>query len=448
MGILNKYNNIQSDRTRLFVKNIISGFGIKGISILTQLMLVPLTINYISPELYGIWLTLSSIVQWISFFDVGLGNGLRNKLGEALALKQFKRGKIFVSTTYVVIASIFSILGTILFFLIPLIDWSKFLNVSILYQDTIIQVIRILLVSFCVQIVLKIISNVIQAFQLYALSSLLDAMGNVLSLIAVYLLAISMSPSLPNVALAFSLAPILVYFIFSIFAYAKKFSVVAPNVLYFRKSSALSLLDLGGKFFLIQISGIVLFQMVNILISKLCGPETVTEYNIAYKYFNVVLMLLMIIISPLWSAFTEAYTQNDKSWMFSIYNKLLKLFVLSVFALLVMVVLSSFVYDLWVGSKVSIPFSLSVLIAIYILINVWGQMHAVLLNGMGKIKFQVCYSLVIMIFFLPLAFYFGSNWGVNGIVFSMIFVNMPCVFWSPFQVRKVMEGTAKGIWNK
>lgn len=448
MKIFCTFNEIQSERTKLFLKNIVAGFGIKGISILTQLLLVPLTIGYISSELYGIWLTLSSMIQWISFFDVGLGNGLRNKLGEALALKQFKRGKIFVSTTYVVIASVFSVLGASIYFLIPLVDWSDFLNVSIKYQETIISVMRILLISFCIQIVLKLVSNVIQAFQLYALSSLLDAVGNILALLFIYILAVSMSPNLSNVALAFSVAPIVIYFAFSIYAYKGRFQIVAPNIFYFRKFSAFNILNLGGKFFLIQISGIVLYQMINVLISKLCGPEKVTEYNIAYKYFSIILMSLMIIISPLWSAFTEAFAQKDKTWMFSIYRKLLKVFAICVVALVVMVIASSIVYGLWIGDKVSISFSLSVFVAIYILINVWGQIHGVLLNGMGKINVQVYYSLVIMAIFVPIALLCGSKWGLDGIVLSMILVNMPGVIIGPYQLKKVMAGTAKGIWNK
>ena len=49
------------------------------------LVLVPLTINYLNPTKYGIWITLSSVIGWFSFFDIGLGNGLRNRFAEAIA---------------------------------------------------------------------------------------------------------------------------------------------------------------------------------------------------------------------------------------------------------------------------------------------------------------------------------------------------------------------------
>ena len=77
-------HSAKHERTRLVQKNIILSFLIKGLSIAIGLVFVPLTINYIDAERYGIWLTLSSIIIWFNFFDLGLGNGLRNKLVEAI----------------------------------------------------------------------------------------------------------------------------------------------------------------------------------------------------------------------------------------------------------------------------------------------------------------------------------------------------------------------------
>jgi O-antigen/teichoic acid export membrane protein len=55
-------------------KNIVTSFVIKGINVLINLALVPLTIKYVNSTQYGIWLTLSSIITWFSFFDIGFGN--------------------------------------------------------------------------------------------------------------------------------------------------------------------------------------------------------------------------------------------------------------------------------------------------------------------------------------------------------------------------------------
>jgi O-antigen/teichoic acid export membrane protein len=88
-------------------KNILASLVIRGCSIAISLVLVPLTINYINTSRYGIWLTLSSIVAWLSFFDIGLTQGLRNKFAEAKARGDDALAQIYVSTTYALLAIIF-----------------------------------------------------------------------------------------------------------------------------------------------------------------------------------------------------------------------------------------------------------------------------------------------------------------------------------------------------
>ena len=95
------------DRTLKVKKNILLMLLYKGGSILISFLLVPLTINYVDSECYGIWLTLSSMIAWMSFFDIGLNNGLKNKLAEALAKNDFTLGQKYVSTTYAILALIF-----------------------------------------------------------------------------------------------------------------------------------------------------------------------------------------------------------------------------------------------------------------------------------------------------------------------------------------------------
>src|SRR5690349_15799284 len=116
------------ERSNVILKNITLSFVYKGINILTQLALVPLTIHYLNKDQYGIWLTLSAIISWFSFFDIGLGNGLRNKLAEAIAKKDFALAKTYVSTSYAILSIIF-LSALVLFGIInPFLKWDLYLN--------------------------------------------------------------------------------------------------------------------------------------------------------------------------------------------------------------------------------------------------------------------------------------------------------------------------------
>ena len=152
-------------------RNIIASFGVRGMSLLASFLLVPLTIGYISPDLYGVWMTLSSIMTWLVFLDIGFTQGMKNKVTEAIALNQWDRAKSLVSTTYFMMILIFVPLCLFLELIIPLVDWTKLLNVNMAYQLEIIKTVQILVVFFCMNMILNVLDSIVAAFQQVALSN-------------------------------------------------------------------------------------------------------------------------------------------------------------------------------------------------------------------------------------------------------------------------------------
>ena len=105
-SIIRNLRNIQNPRSRKAIKNVIVSFGLKGVSMIMSLVLVPLTLSYLTQYEYGVWLTLTSILVWLDFFDIGLTNGLRNKLAESIAKEDWDRGRAYVSTTFFILSLI------------------------------------------------------------------------------------------------------------------------------------------------------------------------------------------------------------------------------------------------------------------------------------------------------------------------------------------------------
>ena len=103
--LIEKVSN-SSGRSKKAMRNIVLSFFAKGISVASSLLIVPLTIHYVNPTQYGIWLTLSSIIGWVAFFDLGLGNGFRNRFAEAKAQGDLELAKNYLSTTYFAVAGI------------------------------------------------------------------------------------------------------------------------------------------------------------------------------------------------------------------------------------------------------------------------------------------------------------------------------------------------------
>ncbi len=436
------------ERTLRAKKNIAISFLIKGIGIFTNLALVPLTINYVNPTQYGIWLTLSSIVAWFSFFDIGFGHGLRNRFTEAKATGNFEKARTYVSTTYSVLALIFTMVWALFFCINFFVDWSKILNTPPEMAAELSTLALIVFSFFCIQIVLKTINTVIIADQKPAKSAFLDMLGQFLSLIIIYILIQTTSGSLIYLGLALGFAPIFLMIISSIWFFSRDYKYYAPSFRYVKFSSAKDIMSLGLKFFLIQVSGVIIFQTTNIVISQVLGPQDVTNFNIAYKYFSIISMIFMIILSPFWSAFTEAYTKQDYKWMNKSTEKLKKIWLLFLPISFVMIILSKTSYKLWVGDSIIISFTTSMLMAIYFLLLIRFNLFIFLINGIGKIKLQLYINILICIIYIPLAIYACKAFGINGIIGANILVALIHAFISQIQMTKLINQNADGIWNK
>lgn len=441
------YKHIKgSGRSAIVKKNILASFVIKGISIIVSFLLVPVTIGYVSAELYGVWLALSSIIYWIHIMDLGFSQGLKNKLAEAIADNDWQRGKSLVSTTYIIITLVFIPVGILFEFLIPLINWCSLLNISIVYYEEIVQVLRVLVVFLCIQMIVNVLTNVVAAFQRVAFSSLFAVIGQIIALLVIILLTKTMPPSLMGLAFAYSAVPVFVFIIASALLYSNRYRMIAPDFRSFNKSHINDIVKLGFKFFILNIQVVVLYQATNILISNVSSPLQVTSYNIAYKYVHTAMLGYLIVVSPLWPAYTDAYVRQDYTWMRRMRNKMAKFLCLCIAAIILMVAISPLVYQIWIGDKVDVPFIMTGLVALYVIVYCCMNLNGYLLNGMGKLKLATYIACIGMVIHIPLSLYLSRYIGAYGVITSMILINLVYAVFFYIQVNLILSKRAKGIW--
>ncbi len=447
-------NKIQSffkghERTVKAKKNIVGSFAIKGLSMIVGFLLVRVTLGYLDQTKYGIWLTLSSFLAWFTFFEIGLGNGLKNKLAEALAKKDYVLAKIYVSTTYAILAIIVSIFAILFFIANFFIDWTIVLNTDKGMSEELSILALIIFGFFFLRFVIKLISIVLFADQRSAMANTFGPIGNLIILIIVYILTKTTEGSLIYLGWVLSVIPVIVLLVATIYFYKYDYKEIAPSIKFVKFNYASDLLNLGVKFFFIQISGLIIYQSSNFIIAQFFGPAEVTTYNIGYKYFSILTMLFTIIIMPFWSAYTEAWAKNDIQWIKNTVKKLFKIWILLTIMGCLMLIFADEFYYLWIGDKVTVPFNLSLVLLIYFITYTFGGIFVMFINGIGKVKLQMYSALVGSLIFIGSSIVMIKylNWGVNSLVLAMIFSNFNGVILAPIQYKKIINNTAKGIWN-
>lgn len=441
---------IKSERTKNITHHIGVSFLYKSGSIITSFLLVPLTIDYLNTENYGVWLTISSFISWFAFFDIGLGNGLRNKFAEAKTLGNYKDAQAFVSTAYFTIGSIsllliFGFLGVNQF-----LNWTHLFNTNSSLQSELSLLLPIIFAFFALQLIVNLVTNIYQANQNHSIQGKIQFFGQALSLLAIWLLTKTNQSSLLIFGSVFSALPVLILVGLNFFAFRTTFKTFKPKFSLWKKKYLKEITGLGFKFFVVQIAAMILFSTDNFIISKLFGPEAVVPYNIAFKYFSLVTMAYTIIITPYWSSFTEAYAKKDFEWIKKSVSNIQKLWLLVPIGLIGMVFLADWFYQLWVGDKVLVPLKLSLSMALFVVLLTFNMIYVNFINGVGKIQLQLITSLISMTINIPLSIYLGKylGWGPTGVILATCFSLVYSVILRPIQYYKLINNNAKGIWNK
>jgi Na+-driven multidrug efflux pump len=111
---------------------------------------------------------------------------------------------------------------------------------------------------------------------------------------------------------------------------------------------------------------------------------------------------------------------------------------------------SDFVYRIWIGDNIQIPFSLSVAMGIFIIVSNWNNIFAFFVNGIGKIRLQFYFSIFAALINIPLSIFLAKslNMGITGVITATIICIGFASIWAPIQYKKIISGTAQGIWNK
>lgn len=438
----------KNKRTSLIISNVIVSFLLKGWSAIVVLIMVPLTLKCLGAYQNGVWLTISSLLVWIDQMDIGLGNGLRNRIAVHVAHNQTIEARKVISSTMVMLACVVIPVMLILLWLVWNTDVYAFLNVDSRQMPELRLALVSAIVLVCMTFVMKSVGNVYMGMQLPAVSNLLIALGQTFALIGTWFLFISEHATFFNIVIINTAAPLFSYFIAYPITFYWRFPMLRPNLKLVNLHSALELGNIGIKFFWIQIAGLLQFWTANLLISHFFTPEMVTPYQIATRYIGIMMVTFTVICMPFWNATTDAYEQGDMLWIHRANHRMNFFTAFFAIAITLMVFVSPWVYQVWIGDADIVPFPMTVMTALYTFLMILSMRYSYFLNGIGALRLQL-YMTVMAVIFIP-ASWIVSRYTHNIIWFMavMCFCNLPGIIVNMIQFNKILNGTATGIWRR
>lgn len=407
----------------------------RPLALLTGAVYISFVMSYLGVEKYGIWATILSILSWIGYFDIGIGNGLRNKLTEAIAKKEGEKGTCLVSSAYAIISIIMAATFLLLLAAAFFIDWTRLFGTR---QEGITCLLIVSVFFVCINFIFSICKSVLYALQKAAAVSLMEFLTQLFNLLGLMALSGYIKENLMLVAFIYGFSMTLVSLGANIILYIKN-SFLCPRLKKINVRTGMELAGLGIKFFIIQICALILFTTDNILVSYLYGASNVTPYSTVVNLFAAVGQVFAAVLAPVWSKVTKEKTEGNYEEIRNIIRRMYFLMIPFVIGSIMLMFIFKPVAFVWLRKELYYEQGLILLGMFYCIILNWCNIYAYVMNGLGNMNFPMLIAIIQAVSNIPLSLFFAENLGMKsaGVLLGTVCAMMIGAVLAPVYVHGV-----------
>jgi O-antigen/teichoic acid export membrane protein len=412
---------------RIFLTAVASVFA-KVVSMATMFISIPLTLQYLGIERFGLWMTISSVIAMLAFADLGIGNGLLNAISEANGKDDHASVRRYISSAFVILTGIALFISLTFSLITPHVPWARLFNVQspLAIKESGVAV-AVFVFCFAINIPAGIIQRVQMGLQMGFIANLWQAGGSILGLVAV-LLVIKFEMGLPWLVGAMAGAPVLAALLNGILFFGLTRTNLAPDFGFVCLAAMKRIAHIGSLFLVLQVAGLIAFQSDVLILAHYLGPEAVAQYSIVMKAFSIPSLILSFYLMALWPAYGEALSRSDMNWVRSSFIKSLKYsFVINIPITIFLVIFGNWLIENWVGPSVSPSLDLLIGMGLWSALTVLGGNFAALLNGLNAMRFQALTAALMAVVNILISIWLVKLIGISGVIYgsiiSLIFIN-------------------------
>ena len=394
--------------TKLTFNNLSGSLLIKVLVLVVGLFTYPLYVKYFAnltpiadvtgnttygAIALGAWLVILQILSWVLTFDIGIGNGLKNKIVEAINENRRDDVRKYISCSYITNFAITLVLLVVGVRIIDVIDFNNLLNISkeVIPVGTLQSAFKLAYLSICLEFFFKIVLNIYQALQKEIVASSMSLISTILLLIFVSIAKFeNMGEALVSVSAFYIFSINVPLIILTIILFSTSLKDCKPSLSKWSFPVAKSIIALGGLYFIIQILLLIINSTNKVIISRSYGASIVTDYEPYLKIFSALTAVGSAISLPLWTLVLRADVRKDYSWMRKSKKMVLGFLVLFTIASLVVALLLQLIFNLWLGEEtIKVDYFKAFMFALWSIFTIASYFASAYSNGLKILKPQL-----------------------------------------------------------
>lgn len=361
---------------------------------LCTLAQVPIALHYLGTEAYGLWIALMSVYGLLNFVDFGLGVGMQQQMARAFARDD---GPLLRQTFSSGVLALIVLGLACLALGLPLAfggDWGAWFKISDLQlRGETPAALAVIIAAFVLGLPGNAVTRLAAAVQLGWLHALWNAASNAATLLAVWLAARAGWSYLAFVAVAALLPAVQNIGLWFHLRHRLNWHGRGPGLL--PRAQWREMLHASFLFTFPQLSLATLGWLPPFAISLGAGAEAVTAFNLVQRLLSPFTQGQVILLTPLWPAYTEAWVRGDRAWLArATRHALLATIALTAGTALVCWQAAPLI-TWWIGSATAQPStSLTWLAGLWFSLLLFGRHYFYYLVGIDQLRALALYSVL------------------------------------------------------
>jgi O-antigen/teichoic acid export membrane protein len=403
-------------------------------------VLTPVTLQRAGLTTYGLFVALSAFAGLLAFSDLGLANGLMQRLSVARATGDRTVAVSALTNTLALLSFIGVVLagaGAAIALQVP---WSETFNAPASREDDLTQAAVVIAVCIGLGIPAGIATKVFMGLLQPATGSLWTMAATVSSggLVA---LAAGGRNALPLMVAAQVGVPSLFGFL-ALAVAVRQNSLLGFDRRTLQIRPTLALMRDARLFVFLQVAVVLSYQVDALVLVRLLGPEEAAVFATTIKFISLPLGLATFFFFPLWPAFAEAAESGDLAWIKKNYYRAIRSgLLISVVAAPACMVFGQPLVTLWTRGLVEPPLLLIAAGAVWIMLSLYSQPQSMLLNGLHVEGLQLKTVSLTVVANLILSVLLTMQIGVSGpllgtIISLFLLTTLPSTLWVSRHFKK------------